>query len=164
VTCHDARELLAHEDLGVALEPGTPLAEHLAGCADCRRLAEALRADLAELGVAYRAIDSSTPARTFAERAMAAASDTTTGPPPAGVSTIRRGRWTWMLIPVGIAAAAVLAVVGNGVLNRGAPTTAPLAAAVAPPVEPGVTVEVPNGHNAIVFETKNPKISVVWIY
>jgi hypothetical protein len=66
------------------------------------------------------------------------------------------------LLSLGAAAALVLAVVGR---NPGVPVPQRVEpTATADSAASSIAVEVPEGRNAIVFATRNPLFSVVWIY
>lgn len=154
MTCDQILALLLDAEPDDLLRKTTsPLALHLAQCASCRAAATRLHHGFAEAQGAYLQIE---PAS--GEESMVAA------PPLAKPHQARLpgSARPWLLVAVGIAA--LLAVVLLPRLASLGPaevaTVEPVTRApIAPP-----TVQVPPEQNAIVLPTRDPLISVVWIY
>lgn len=157
MNCEQAREWLLEADPD-ALEhvEVSPVAGHLASCASCRAVVARLLTAQHDVQAAYLAIAPRTSAAEVAGQALADGRD---------VLPIRSGRRNIVAAAgmLGLAAAAVLivAVVGR---DRVAPASQVVAPAVVADSAASIAVEVPEGRNAIVFSTRNPLISVVWIY
>ncbi len=144
MTCDAARDLMLEADPDELRGAGaTALALHLAGCAECRALAERVLAQQAALDRALTAM---------AEAAQR-------GPRRAGRTGRRLATW-------GLAAAAGLAALllarpdrpdGDGRLA----VPPPLASAAAP-----VDVDVSGtpGRSAVVMKTADPTITIVWFF
>ncbi len=118
-----------------------------------------LRGELEELRSAYLAVLPREAAGDVAQRAIGALPDMLSMLPH---TRSRRRTAVAGLLSLATAAAIVLAVSRR---DRAAPTL--------PAARPGtpadstpspIAVEVPEGRNAAVFATRNPLISVVWIY
>ncbi|MCI0435489.1 MAG: hypothetical protein L0271_17870 [Gemmatimonadetes bacterium] len=141
----------------------TPLARHIRSCASCRSAAQAILHGEAELG---RAMEAWSTAPVAAQRrAGGRASDQRV---PTGV--LRRPSWAGVA-RAALPAAAVIALAllaGDGVrsrLDRPDRTAAPNAAEpVAESESPLPVIDVEPGQNAVVFNTSNPGITVVWYY
>ncbi len=158
--CEEAREwLLVAGPESLADAASSPVAGHLEMCASCRELAKRLRSSQDELEAAYLATSPRRGAVDVAQRAM----DTVHSGVPIMSINRRRRRLIAVAGMVGLAAAAALLVtiVGPSGVAPVSPATPP---AVAPDSAASIAVEVPEGRNAIVFTTRNPKVSVVWIY
>lgn len=191
MNCDEAREwLMDAEPEALATVEGSLVAAHLEMCAECRAVVARLRVMQRELRDAYSAAAASpSGAEHVAFRAMAAGRS-----PVEGRTAARRRRWVVAVTGVlGLAAAAVLAVSvvprheaprparspevlqsdsdAGAIAGAGRSVTTGVAAggpgdalARTGHATSGVSVEVPDGRNAIVFATRNPLISVVWIY
>jgi hypothetical protein len=153
--CEDARRELLEADID-EMQEGTmsPLSLHLDACARCRALAAEIRAFDDVMRADYAAL---VPGRTTDEAARLAY----VAPKVPGRRRVAAQRRRGVLIAsaLGIPLAAALlifAVNADQPLER--ETTAPPAS-----LEP-VAVEVPPDQNAIVFATRNPSITVVWLY
>ena len=160
MTCGEVREwlLVASPEL-LADVASPPVAGHLETCASCREVAKRLLSSQDELEAAYR---STHPGRSAADVAQRAMDTMPTGVP---VVSLNRGRHRLIALAgmVGLAAAAAVLITIAG--PSGVPPVSPAAQpAVTPDSPASITVEVPEGRNAIVFMTRNPKVSVVWIY
>jgi hypothetical protein len=114
--------------------------------------------EIGTLREAYLAVIPRDRATVVAQRAIIAAK----------VVSIRANAWRRRraavagLLSLAAAAAVVLVVAGR---NRVVPMTPSVQLATpADSAASAIAVEVPEGKNAIVFATKNPLISVVWIY
>lgn len=190
MNCDEAREwLMDAEPEALATVEGSPVAAHLETCTECRAVVARLRVMQRELRDAYSAAASLSGAEHVAFRAMAAGRS-----PVEGRTAARRRRWVVAVTGVlGLAAAAVLAVSvvprheaprparspevlqsdsdAGAIAGAGRSVTTGVAAggpgdalARTGNATSGVSVDVPEGRNAIVFATRNPLISVVWIY
>jgi predicted anti-sigma-YlaC factor YlaD len=135
MNCTQAREALLVADLAeLRGETETPLAAHIGGCSDCRRLASVIAGGTAHLGSA------------IAHR----------GGRRARIS--RRAALLWF---VPVAAAVVLAVSLNVRSSRR--DAAPRVALDPLPVARTVSLEVGRGQRATVLKTADPKVTVIWL-
>jgi hypothetical protein len=137
MTCPEARKaMLVADPAELRGETETPLAVHIAGCAECRRAATMFAAGTAQLAVAS------------ANRAS--------------VQRRRVSRRTIGLALVPAAAAAILAVVlVTRSSRRGA--AMPRAAVSSLPAARTVSLEVARGQQATVLKTADPKVTVIWL-
>ena len=134
MTCPEARRaMLVADPAELRGETETPLAAHIAGCADCRQAATMFAAGTAQLAVAS------------ANRAA--------------IQRRRVSRSTIGLALVPVAAAAVFAAVLLTKSSRRVerPSLAPL------PVARTVSLEVARGQQATVLKTADPKVTVIWL-
>lgn len=175
--CGDAPERLLEADLSsLRGEDRTPLAAHIRVCPSCRDAAQAILA--AERGLG-RALDGLRPsieaaeAVSLAERGRADAGEESRDATGSRVSRRR----LWPLVPLAAAAIAGLLLFGP----RGGPeprgigltSTAPIVEAEQAPGPDGArgpeisgrfALDVPERGRAIVFGTRDPTITVVWLY
>ncbi len=146
MTCNDAlAAMLECDPREVEPGAGSPLAEHLRECAACQMKATAVLEHHATLVRAYQS-----------------AGDLG----PCAHAAVPRRRLT-MLVPwmaTAIAAAVVLVVGMTRRVHRAAAVPAAVERDATAPPAPSLAVEVPPGKNAIIMNTKDPTISVVWIY
>lgn len=159
MTCTEALDLLLEADPAVLAETSeSPVALHLRSCEPCRLLAARLVSGHERDRAGYLGVVSQQSADTIAARVIMAAA-------PTPIVPIRRRslrRVALGIVPVAAAAAFVLLV--NARRNaRHAEFQESIDAAFA--ASTAVTnVKVPPGRNAVVFKTRDPGISVVWIY
>jgi len=143
MNCEECRELMLEADAEVLTGIGDePVAVHITSCEACRDLARAMMGQLAVARGAYSRIEPESQ-------------------PPRHASRFTVRRAVWAVATLAAAAAVVLALVGRRdakSLHDPAPDVHSDSASTS------VAVVVPDGRNAIVFATKNPLISVVWIY
>lgn len=173
--CRRARHRLLDAELSTLRgEDGTPLAAHLRACPRCRAAAEAIL--VAEERLA-RALDAVRPSIEPAEAvSLAEGARRSAGGEAAGGARDRRRR-LWPLVPLAVAAAAALLVLGppNGgepVDSGRAPTPpmadGPLAGEAVRDRVPGeatrFALDVPERTRTVVFATRDPGITVVWFY
>lgn len=146
IDCATARDLLLEADpaeLQDGNATGTPLAEHLVSCTECRALAARILR-----------------AQHMLDHTLTKAASATAGADKA-IEIARRPRrrryWTY-LVPLAAAAAVIIAV-----FHR-APAPIPVSSsALATSIRtPGV--EAPPGTNVAVIQTDNPNILIVWLY
>lgn len=158
MNCRSARETILEADPAELEAPGdTGLGRHLAACSDCRAAAAAVLAGTATLRAALDEMVATAPRRSV-DSALA---ELRRPRPRFGVR--RRPRRLPRLVPWAVAAAAIL---GTIILTRTPPSPASvdrpslaLAAGAPPPV-----VEDAGGADIAVFDTRDPGITVVWIY
>lgn len=148
-------------------EGGTELARHIRGCPRCQRTAGVLVAELSALDAALDAYAEEGDPEVAADAALAAIrAGSVPGrarPHRGGRMRATRGLAARLGAGLGLAAAAALAAL----LLRGpsGPTPPPPSAAGSPdPREPAVAVTPPPGRGAAVLQTRNPDITVVWLY
>jgi predicted anti-sigma-YlaC factor YlaD len=155
LTCAQARDALLEADLA-ELRGGssaTPLAEHLATCADCRRMAERIVAATDALGRERMR----QPRRAVGVAAAAARGE---------ADRIRRTRRRWLAAVPALAAAGIAAIF----LARGTPSLSPApsapsaasAASAAAAAPADIPLVASMAHTVAVFKTANPNIVVVW--
>ncbi len=155
MTCADARNALLDADLAELHRPsGTPLAAHLAACAECRRLAD-------------RVVGTTETLRRERMRRPGRAVDAAAGVARAEADRIRRARRRWLLAAPTLAAAGVAAVLLSRTTIFGPRGAAPAAsAAPAAPAASAAPADLPlvasAAHTVAVFKTANPDIVVVW--
>ena len=139
MNCTEAREaMLVAEPADLTGATSTPLATHIADCADCRRASAIIAAATTQLGVA------------IAGRAMIA---------PRRISRRAIG-----LAFVPVAAAAVFAALLPGRFSRTAePRVSSPRAVSSLPVVRQVSLEVARGQHATVLRTADPKVTVIWL-
>ena len=143
MNCEKCRELMLEAEPELVAGIGDePIAVHLRSCSACHEEASAMLGQLQAARLAYARIEPVSPPPRHAVRSIA---------------------WpvAWAAASLAAAAAIVLMVAGG--------TSSPGQHLVWRNLEQDSTaatiaVEVPEGKNAIVFDTKNPKVSVVWIY
>jgi hypothetical protein len=143
MNCGECQELMLEADPELLTGIGDePIARHISACEVCRELASGILDATGAVRSAYTLVR---PAPV---------------PAPVRIRTIGR-RAIWAVASLAAAAAVVIVVSGgsHGVDGRG----------IWKNLEPdmptsSIAIEVPEGKNAIVFDTKNPKVSVVWIY
>lgn len=160
MNCQECREAMLEADpelltgIGEKAVPG-----HLRSCAECRAIAAVFGGELRQVQSAFAAIQSANAASDVAARAMADETKVL----DLALGMRRRSARLFALKMASIAAAAAVVIVLADRQEKGARLVG--ANAVAPDTaSTAIAVEVPEGKNAIVFETKNPLISVVWIY
>jgi hypothetical protein len=150
MTCDEAREALLEADLaeldGTA---ATPLAAHVATCAECRHLAERIVLGTDALGRERE----HRPRRPAGDAAAAARRD---------ADRIRRVRRRWLAATPALAAAAVAVILLARSWTPGPPSGPFASSPPATPVEPGLPLVAAAAPTVAVFETANPKIVVVW--
>ena len=136
MNCKEAREaMLVAEAAELKGETETPLAAHVASCADCRRASSIIAGGTTQLGLAI-ARRASRPARRVSRRAIG-------------------------LVLVPLAAAAAFAVVKSGRSPRDAEL--PRVSRSPLPVARTVSLEVGRGQQATVLKTADPKVTVIWL-
>ena len=157
MTCTECIEQLLEADPETLAGTGmSPVAEHIASCAQCRRVATKLLAAHDRDSSAYLGIQSRKTADAVATRVIVSQQ----GSAVRRLSIVRQIRWG--LVPLAAAAVLFLTLVTRQNSNRVAAITADsLDVAARPSV---LSVRVPPGKNAVVFKTRDPLISVVWIY
>lgn len=139
MNCEECRELMVEADPELLTGIGDePVAAHITSCEACRDLARAMLGQLSVTRATYSRIEP------------------VSQPPRHTVRFIRR-RAVWAVATLAAAAVAVITIVGR----RDAASAPDVPSDAASTL---VSVVVPDGRNAIVFATKNPLISVVWIY
>lgn len=160
MNCERATALLLEADLAELEGHGdTALAAHLERCPSCRERARRIVA--AERGL-DRALDGlGHQGRAPDATAAATGGEPTSGPRVASVP-IRRGRravrWAW--IPLALAAGlGTLILVSDEEPLPTRPTSAALDRST-----DRLRVDVPAGRNAVLYETENPNVIVVWFY
>ncbi len=138
MNCDECRDAMLEADPELLTGIGdAPVAVHIQTCERCRDLAAAMLGQLTLARNAYARIESGSP------------------PPRHSVRFIPR-RAVWAVATLA-AAAVVITIIGGR-------RVAPAPEAPSDTASTSVAVVVPDGRNAIVFATKNPLISVVWIY
>jgi anti-sigma factor RsiW len=156
MNCRSARDAIREADVAELEAPGdTELGRHLAVCPDCRAAAAAVLDGTAALRAALDEMVASAPRRSV-DSALAELRRPRTRLPSLPRPLPRLAPWA-------VAAAAVLAA---SLLTRTPPAppamdrpSLSLAAAAPPPV-----VEDAGGADIAVFDTRDPGITVVWIY
>jgi hypothetical protein len=185
MNCDRALEALLDSDLPELVAGSTPLAAHVRGCERCRRVADAFMADTRLLAAGMPAVAARRrPARTrYAVAPLAAAAALVVmvslrGQAPAPVVEVAS-----MLAPVVVDSfprapvAAVAPRVSAARALRAYPRAVPMSAVklaraeslVAQPAAPvptarAVSVTPPAGTRAVVMQTSDPKLVVVWLY
>jgi len=159
MNCERATALLLEADLTELQGHGdTVLTAHLERCGSCRERARRIVA--AERGL-DRALDGlGGQGRARGDTAAATRGEQSSGRRVTAVLT-RRGRrgvrWVW--IPLALAAGlAALILIPD---TEPPPVRSAMAHAFSPD---RVRVEVPAGRNAVLYETENPNVIVVWFY
>ena len=149
IDCRTARDLLLEADPDALRGEGdAELAAHLRGCAACRAAADAILAGHAELDAALRAL---------------AAPPTGTRVIPLRPRTSLVRRMTAIAVPLAAAAAAVLLVARPPATTPERPgVQTERIARVLFPQQPVVRPEP--GQHAAVMTTRDPGVTVVWIY
>jgi hypothetical protein len=152
MTCAEARDRILEADPAELRADGAgPLGAHLRGCAPCRAAAERVLAAQAELAAGLAALSAAgsvewTPVRRI------------------GTAPSAARRWTGRaLLP--LAAAAALALVLRP--SASAPPASARAAAAAiqrDMLHPDPLVEPGPGRGAVVMSTRDPGVTVVWLY
>ena len=133
----------------LALESHTELGVHIGGCERCRAVADEILAGQQTLGDAVRGLEAKGKVDAVVHSVRAA------------VSTRRRRKVVSVaLLPLAAAAVFVLLVIRDG--GRPPPLPPQSIAQADVPSRPVITL--PPATNAIVLQTGNPKISVVWFY
>ena len=144
MNCAECRDQMLEAGLKELAGDGeSAVAAHVRSCEACRFVAVSHLAATRELRTSY---DAAVPATS-----------------PAGMRGRRVRRRAAFAVAM-LAAAAMLAV--SVVARREAPEDLHGGHWVTPydPAAASISVEVPDGRNAIVFATKNPLVDVVWIY
>ena len=159
MTCTEALDLLLEADPETLAGRGeSPLTAHLRSCAHCQATATRLLAAHQHDSMAYLGVAARRAPGAVAELVMAT-------PNVEAQMRPRRSRgWRvgFALVPLAAAAALLLVVTARRDARREA-FQASMDAAFA--ASTAVTnVKVPPGRNAVVFKTRDPNISVVWIY
>jgi anti-sigma factor RsiW len=148
VKCEIAFERMLEADPEeLSPESATELGAHIAGCERCRAVAQEILAGQRLLGDAVKEFEAEGQVDTALH----------------GVRAAARARRRWRMASVALlplAAAAVLVLLVTG--DRGRNTPTPTASRADLPSRP--TVTLPPTTNAMVLQTENPKISVVWFY
>ncbi len=139
--------MLEADPQDLAPESQTELGVHIAGCERCRTVAEEILAGEQVLGNAVRGLEAEDKVNTVVQGVRAA-----------GRTRRRRRVASVALLPLAAAAAYVMLVTGDG--GRG-PQTLPMVQA---DLASGPTVTLPPATNAMLLQTDNPKITVVWFY
>jgi len=135
MNCTEARDaMLVAELADLTGVTDTPLATHIAGCAECRRASAIIVGATRQVGVTIAGRAKVAPRR-ISRRAIGVA-----------------------LVPV--AAAAVFAVVLSGRFSR---TAEPRVSLAPLPVARTVSLEVARGQQATVLKTADPKVTVIWL-
>jgi anti-sigma factor RsiW len=160
MNCHEAREWLIDADPDVLTHAeASPVAGHLQSCASCRAVVARLLTAQHGMHGAYLAVAPRKSAAEVAQQVLAGESKVLP------ITATRRGRRNVVaaasVLSLATAAAVLIAVVGR---QRAPAAPAFQPAVVADTAVSSITVEVPEGRNAIVFTTRNPLISVIWIY
>ena len=129
----------------IAAHGVSTLATHLHACEACQAVATTLLASTSAMQARYLALTPSVA--------------------PAG-ATIRprdvRRHAGWAIAALAAAAAVILAVVVRR--ERGDPLHGGHWVELSDSASTAVSVDVPDGRNAIVFTTRNLKVDIVWIY
>ena len=135
MTCTEARDAIEIAELSeLGASDDSPLAEHLRGCDECRRLA-----DVVVRGTARLTLDTARRSRTHRSRVR------------------RVTAWS----SVAAAATIVAAVVAD---RREPTTAQPEPVRSASlPVARHVSLEVGRGQQATVLKTSDPKVTVIWL-
>jgi hypothetical protein len=165
MNCDQVRNALMAADVPFTTEEfDDAVADHLRGCSSCRALSSALEHQIGELLSVYQGLNPRTSAEQVADVALRKAPllQVSTGRSPVGKTfqagragrRSRRGALAAGLLGVAAAAAAIVFAA-----TRHTGSAAPDVAQRVP-----IEVQVPENQNAIVFETRNPNITVVWIY
>lgn len=143
MNCAECQDVMLEADAALLTGIGEePVAAHLRSCDACRELAAAMLGRVATARSAYSRIEPLSAPRRHANRFMA-------------------GRAAWAVASLAAAAAILIVVAGVRSTPKQQLTWRNLEPDTA---AASIAVEVPEGKNAIVFDTKNPKVSVVWIY
>jgi hypothetical protein len=143
------------------------LLAHVRACAHCAAIARTLRAQHEALVSVHGAVRSRRPAEQVAAAAFAA--EDAREPARHGAlrvagAGVHERSWARIaavaLFAVGAAATVLVGIHGRDQAANDATATADPTSG-----RPSMmAVEVPAGHNAVVFQTRNPNISVVWFY
>ena len=135
----------------LALESHTELGVHIGGCERCRAVADEILAGQQTLGDAVRGLEAKGKVDAVVHSVRAA------------VSTRRRRKVVSVaLLPLAAAAVFVLLVIRDGGRTPTPPLPTQWIAQADVPSRPVITL--PPATNAMVLQTENPKISVVWFY
>lgn len=148
MNCDLALEQMMEADLAELSARGqTELSLHITACERCRAVAAELVAGHEKLATGVRALDADDRIEEVLEGVRAQAA-------------IRRRRAIvkLALLPLAAAAAFFLLVPGDGARTPSTPTLGQADVPSRP------TVTLPPATNAMVLQTENPKISVVWFY
>ncbi|MBW3553506.1 MAG: hypothetical protein KY466_08350 [Gemmatimonadetes bacterium] len=152
MTCRDALERMMEAEPAVlegAASADAALAEHLRGCGRCRAVADVLARELAALDAG------------LGELASPGADPREQLRPRFAVSGTRVWKW----IPLAAAALAAVLLLGrSGPPPGGGPGPAELTAEDREPRATTLAVTLPENRGAAVMSTRNPKITVVWLY
>ncbi len=170
MNCDEAREALLEAELPLENDDGnSALAMHLRGCANCGALAAALENQLVAVRADYEELQPRMSTDAIASTVIERATVRLLRPLSSrGVELRgsmvqagrkRRGIVATALLGAAIAAAITILVLHNNTIDR-RDAGDPQPSAQRVPIE----VEVAENQNAIVFETKNPNITVVWLY
>jgi hypothetical protein len=177
MTCEEMRNFLLEasvDEVAAAMETrGTREYAHLRECAGCSALAERLADGFGQLAAEYRSLSSGFDADAAALSLVATAHGTTGRSDIASSSVTssnlarrhpngagrRRTRYEFAATLLALSVAAVLLLL----LSRPAAEQGANIATDEDFSSP-VAVEVGENQNAIIFETRDPKITVVWLY
>jgi len=153
MNCAEARELLLESELAdLRMEGGSPLAEHLMACPSCQELARSV----VEMESALAsALGSREPDLAFEEAVVAAAT-----PEKFRRSHRRRLRVLPALVPLAAAAVLVLLLLPRSGTRDEFPgrVLTPAMAAELP------AVEAPPGKTAMILDTGNPDVQIIWLF
>ncbi len=156
--CETALERLLDGE-GPRVDEAPDLAGHLSDCTRCRATADRIGQSLEGLALE---LDATVGPFAEAEAVRLASADRARAPKRRVVWAFPRlhSRWNW-----GPAVALVAITALIWVSNR-APTAADAWSPNDPTadIEPVLSVQAPEGARMAVFQTQNPKISVVWLY
>lgn len=130
-------------------EGATPLAAHVRECERCRSLGRRLVEEQTRLA---RALEEARPRGTAAEAVERVLAERASG--------TRRFRWGVVLVPLSVAAAVAALLLWmpgeEGYRPAGPPPSG------SPPAPARLSVDVPEG-GAVVFATRDPAVTLVWI-
>ena len=151
MNCEQVRNQLLEGDADLweeELHIASPFHQHISGCAECRALLETLSKEVSAVSLAYVEIRPRLNSGSAADAVLAQENAA-----QAGSASGHRARWSLLVgLTSAAAAASIFAFAGRKAeLPPSSETPAPM------------TVAVPGNQSAIVFETKDPNITVVWL-
>ena len=185
MTCDQALEQMLDAELTLLASGGSELAGHVRGCVRCGRIARRLQADTQQLAVAMSRSDvrraRRVPLLVWATPVAAAAALLVMLSPPEPVERV--AEVASVLSPVTVDSfppAPAVAPIAAKAAKRGpmlrafpvaqsiTPVSLPLQAPIATPARVvasnAVSVTPPAGTRAVVMQTSDPKLVVVWLY